>query len=329
MRHPRPRVVFVALAFVLSAVASACDRPHPPPPWHQEPGYRWRDLEVPRGEPGFTPIQGAKSGIQFQNTVSESSLVGNSILGEGAGVALGDVDGDGMTDVFLARSEGCSALYRNLGNWKFEDITKSAGVGACDRHSTGAAFADVDGNGTLDLVLLATTGPNAIFLNDGKGHFTEHRDLGLDPTGKGGTTVTMADVDGDGRLDMYVANYKAYNVDDSVPPQQRSYSQTVRQVAGGKYEVVPRFQRDYKLVLRPDMGGLRMSQRAAPDDYYHNDGRHFTRIPLTSGRFLDAQGKPLTEEPESFKHAAKIEDFNGERAPSRLKTKTSPPENSK
>ena len=42
-----------------------------------------------------------------------------------------------------------------------------------------APFADVDGDGDLDLILLATTGPNAIFINDGKGHFTEHRDLGL------------------------------------------------------------------------------------------------------------------------------------------------------
>lgn len=143
-------------------------------------------------------MESGTTGIRFENSVSDSLLLGNRILGQGAGVALGDVDGDGLVDVFLGRTEGCSALYKNLGNWKFEDITKSAGVGACDRHSTGAAFADVDGNGTLDLILLATRGPNAIFLNDGKGHFTEHHDLGLDTTGRGGTTVAMADVDGSG-----------------------------------------------------------------------------------------------------------------------------------
>ena len=137
----------------------------------------------------------------------------------------------------------------------------------------------------------------------------------IDPAGKGGTTVTMADVDGDGRLDLYVANYKAYTIDDSVPPQQRAFNQMVRQVGGGKYEIVPRFQRDYKLVMRPDMGGLRMTQRGAPDDFYHNDGQHFTRVPMTSGKFLDAQGKPLTEEPESFALGAKFVDLNGDGAP--------------
>ncbi|MGH7619381.1 MAG: FG-GAP-like repeat-containing protein, partial [Gemmatimonadaceae bacterium] len=169
----------------MSAATACSPTSAPPGPWHDAPGYRWRELTVHGAQPGFTPTSASKTGIQFTNTVSDSVLLGNRFLGQGAGVALGDVDGDGRVDVFLARTEGCSALFRNLGNWKFEDITKSAGVGACDRHSTGAAFADVDGDGDLDLILLSTRGPNAIFLNDGKGHFTEHRDLGLDSVGMG------------------------------------------------------------------------------------------------------------------------------------------------
>ncbi|MEP6620607.1 MAG: FG-GAP-like repeat-containing protein [bacterium] len=287
----------------------------PEPLWHQEAGYRWRELNVHKGEDGFTAMDGSSTGIRFENTVSDSILVGNRMLGQGAGVALGDVDGDGKVDVFLARTEGCSALYRNLGNWKFEDITKSAGVGACDRHSSGTAFADVDGNGTLDLILLSTTGPNAIFLNDGKGHFVEHRDLGLDPTGRGGTTVTMADVDGSGELALYVANYKPYSPVDTIPPQQRAPSQVVRQVAGGKYEVVPERRKDFKLVMRPDMGGLNMTMLGESDDFYMNKGGHFTRVPLTSDRFKDASGKPLATEPESFGLDARFVDLNGDGAP--------------
>ena len=163
----------------------------------------------------------------------------------------------------------------------------------CDRHSTGAAFADVDGDGDLDLVLLATNGPNAIFLNDGHGAFTEHRDLGLDSTGRGGTTLTMADVDGDGRLDLYVANYRHYSLEDSLPPQQRAFNQMVRQVAPGRYEIVPEFAKEYKLVMRPDMGGLKMSMRGDPDEFYRNDGAgRFSRVPFTSDRFKDANGQP-------------------------------------
>jgi hypothetical protein len=305
----------VAFVLLASCAAVAACGPKPVPPWHQETGYRWRELDVVGGTLGFTRMDASTTGIHFENTVSDSTLLRNRVLGQGAGVALGDVDGDGLVDVFLARTEGCSALYKNLGGWKFEDITKSAGVGACDRHSTGAAFADVNGDGSLDLILLATNGPNAIFLNDGHGHFTERRDLGLDPAGKGGTTVTMADVDGDGWLDMYVANYKPYSVEDSLSPQQRSFNQLVRQTGPNKYEVIPERRNDYRIVTRPDMGGMRLTTRGEPDDFYLNHGGHFERVPFTAGRFVDASGRKLTEEPESFGLDAKFVDLNGDGAP--------------
>jgi hypothetical protein len=304
----------VALAIFALSVAS-CSSSRPTPPWHQEAGYRWRDLDVPAGEAGFTSMEGSKTGITFANAVSDSVLLGNRMLGQGAGVALGDVDGDGMVDVFLAKTEGCSALYRNLGNWKFEDITKSAGVGACDRHSTGAAFADVDGNGTLDLILLSTTGPNVIYLGDGKGHFAEHRDLGLDTTGRGATTLTMADVDGSGHLALYVANYKPYSPVDTIPPQERAFNQLVRPTGPNQYAVVPEHAKDFKLVMRPDMGGLNMTMRGEPDDFYLFDNGKFKRIPLVSDRFRTALGAQLTEEPESFGLDAKFVDLNGDGAP--------------
>jgi hypothetical protein len=305
------------LAILTLAVAVACESPRPTPAWHQETGYRWRELDVPSsGTPGFTKLDPGKTGIHFENFVSDSTLLGNRILGQGAGTCIGDVDGDGRPDVFLARTEGSNTLYRNLGDWRFQDITDSARVGAADRFSTGCAFADVDGDGDLDLVLLATKGPNAIFLNDGHGRFTEHRDLGLDPTGKGGTTIAMADVDGSGRLALYVANYKPYSILDSLPPQQRAFNQMVRQVGPNKYEVAPEFRNDYKLVMRPDMGGLRITERGATDDFYTNDGHgHFSRVPFTSPTFRDAAGKPLTEEPESFALGAKLVDLNGDGAP--------------
>lgn len=296
---------------VFAALLGACREQTTTPAWHREAGYRWRDLIVPSGEPGFTQMQGRSSGIRFENEVSDSTLVGNRMLAQGAGVALGDVDGDGLADIFFAKTQGCSALYKNLGNWKFEDVTKAAGVGACDRHSTGAALVDIDGDGDLDLVLLATTGPNAIFVNDGKGHFTEHRDLGLDATGKGGTTITMADVDGDGYLDLYVANYKPYSVYDTIPPQERSFNQLVRQVGPGKFVVV-QHQKDYKIVNRPDMGGMNLTARGEPDDFYHNDHGKFARVPLTGGLFKDASGQPLAEDPESFTLGAKFADLNGD-----------------
>lgn len=298
-------------ALAIGVLAAACTGPEPR--WNQEQGYRWRPLAVRSGKAGFTSL--TTSGIQFQNTVSESALVGNRVLAQGAGVALGDIDNDGLVDVFLARTQGCNALYRNRGGWRFEDVAQRAGVAACDRHSSGAAFADVDGNGSLDLILLATTGPNAMFLNDGGGVFTERRDLGLDTVGRGGTTIAMADIDGDARLDLYVANYKAFSLDDSIPPQQRAFNQMVRQIGRDRFEVVPARRGDYKIVMRPDMGGLRMTARAEPDDFYRNDGSRFVRASVGSGRFLDANGKVLTEEPESFGLTARFADLDADGAP--------------
>ena len=259
-------------------------------------------------------MEGRRSGVTFQNEANDSILLGNRMLAQGGGVALGDVDGDGRPDVFLAKTQGCSKLYRNLGDWKFEDITERAGVSACDRHSSAAALADVDGDGDLDLVLLSTTGPNAIFINDGKGVFAEHRDLGLDATGRGGSAITMADVDGNGTLDMYVANYKPYSPIDTIPPEDRAQNRLVRKM-GDRYEVVPERQKDFKLVMRPDMGGLNLSMIGEPDDFYLNAGGHFTRVPLTASRFTDAAGKALAEEPQSFGLGAKFVDLNGDGAP--------------
>ena len=305
---------FAGIAALLTGLG-ACSRPTTPP-WQDGEGYRWRELSVTGRDAGFTRMKPGATNVEFANSVSDSALVANRMLAQGAGVALGDVDGDGLTDVFLARTEGCSALYRNLGDWTFEDITAAAGVGACTRNASGTAFADIDADGDLDLILLATTGPNAVFVNDGAARFTERRDLGLDSTGRGGTTVTMADVDGSGRLALYVANYKAYHLDDRVPPQQRAFNQVVRELGKGRYAIVPDFQRDYKLVIRPDMGGMRMTQRAEPDEFYQNDGAgSFSRVALTSGRFRDADGKAVTEASESFTLGARFADLNGDRAP--------------
>jgi len=261
-------------------------------------------------------VPGSRSGIEFQNTVSDSVLVGNRMLAQGAGTCLGDVDGDGLVDLFLARTEGANALYRNLGGWRFEEVTPRAGVAAADRFSTGCALADLEGDGDLDLVLLATLGPNAIFLNDGTGQFTEHgADLGLDVTGRGGTTIALADVDGNGTLDLYTANYKPYSPVDIISPQQRAPNQIVQQTGPTTYEVVPEHRQDFKLVMRPDMGGLNLTMRAEPDAFYLNEGGRFTAIPMPTDRFLAADGRPLDPAPESFALGARFADLNGDGIP--------------
>jgi hypothetical protein len=301
---------------LLALLIAACSRP-PDTSWQEGDGYRWRALDVPRrGTPGFTQLDTSRTRVGFINTVSESLLVRNRILAQGAGVCLGDVGGDGLADIFLARTEGPNVLYRNLGAWQFEEMP-NAGVAAPDRYSTGCALVDVDGDSDLDLILVALGGPNALFLNDGTGRFTEiAKESGLESTA-GSTSVAVADVDGDGHLDLYVVNYKAYTTLDRIPPQARSFDQVVREVAPRRFEVRERYRRDYKLVDREDLGGISLVQRADPDFFYRNDGKgRFIREPIAGNRrFTDEHGRPLTEEPEDFGLTAMFADLDADGAP--------------
>src|SRR6266581_3614236 len=301
----------LALAALITTACRPAQRTPADTAWHAADGYRWRQLPIPPAHaPGFTSLAPSRTGISFSNTVSDSLLVHNRQLAQGAGVCLADVDGDGRPDVFLARTEGPSVLYRNLGDWRFEDITASAGVAAPSRHATGCAFADVDGDGDQDLVLVSLGGGNSVFLNDGKGHFTEQS---LADTA-GSMTIAVADVDGDGDLDLYIANNKAYTTIDRIPPQERGFDRITRKLGPNRYEVREQYRRDYKVVNRADLGGYSLVQRADPDFFYRNDGKgHFTREPLAHNpRFTDETGRPLSEEREDFGLAAMFADLNGD-----------------
>ena len=262
-------------------VLAGCNRGSSPDTvWHDAGGYRWRALDVARGRgAGFTQLPPSRTGITFSNAVSDSLLVQNRQLAQGAGVCVSDVDGDGRPDVFLARTVGANALYRNLGDWRFEEIAARAGVAASGRFSTGCAFADVDGDHDADLILLSLGGPNALFVNDGTGRFSEQT-AGLTP-GAGSMTAAVADVDGDGDLDLYVANNKAYTTLDRISPPDRAFDRVTRQLGPNRYEVLARYRRDYKLVDRADLGGINLIQRADPDFFFLNDGHgRFVREPL-------------------------------------------------
>ena len=312
------RRAVVAAGLALVSLGSGCRRAAPPPePWHEDVGYRWRELHVPssRRGPGFTELPASRTGISFVDSVTLDSALWNRHLAQGGGVALGDVDGDGLPDIYLTSNEGSNALYRNLGDWRFEDITAKAGVAMTGRHSTGAVFADVDGDGDLDLLVSTLGGGVALFLNDGHGVFTERTtEAGL-ASHAASMTMTLTDVDGDGHLDLYVANYKTRSALDIYPPQERAFNQVVRQV-GQRFEVVPKFQKDYRVVDRPEYNLVSMQQRADPDAFYLNDGKgHFTFVPWTKGRFLDETGKPLAAAPEYFGLSAKFTDVDGDGAP--------------
>src|SRR5262249_17213291 len=153
------------------------------------------------------------TGIHFTNVLSDEAAGINTVRAIGSGLAAGDVDGDGWCDLYFCSVEGANALYRNLGNWKFEDVTASAGVACPGNQTTGRVFADIKCDGGLGLLVKSLGGGTRLFLNDGRGHFTEATQTGL--TRKfGATSMALADIDGNGTLDLYVANYATTKIED-------------------------------------------------------------------------------------------------------------------
>src|SRR4029077_13947657 len=197
------RVAVPLLLIVCTQYGCARESATPPVVWHDEGTYRWRELPVAPGHrAGFTELSAEELGIRFVDSVPEDSVLQNRNLALGSGVALGDIDGDGLVDIFLARVGGPSALYKNLGNWKFKDITRESGLELKGRNTLGASFVDSDGDGDLDLLVTSLGGPNGLFLNDGHGHFTEVTDAAGLSSHSGRTTATLAGVAGEGPPDF-------------------------------------------------------------------------------------------------------------------------------
>ena len=284
---------------------------HAAGPWMLHPGYREQRVapsDHGRPRPGFSNLPPASTGIRFTNVLSEAAVSQNHILENGSGVALGDVDGDGRCDVYFCRLEGPNVLYRNLGDWKFEDVTTTAGV-ACDgQHSTGAVFADVDGDGDLDLLVDAIGRGTRLFLNDGHGHFVEAAGSGLLSVG-GSHSLALADVEGDGDLDLYVANYRT----TSFKGATESSKVRLRNV-NGQLMVPP--ENAGQFLLARTAAGQALLEIGEPDVLYLNDGHgHFSPESWTGGRFRDEQGRALREPPRDWGLSAMFRDINGDGAP--------------
>jgi enediyne biosynthesis protein E4 len=131
----------------------------------------------------------------------------------GTGIAVADVDGDGFYDIYFVNQVGGNELWKNLGGGKFKNITKEAGVGLPGRISVTASFADIDNDGAQDLFVTTVLGGNALFKNDGHGHFTNiTKASGLDLVSHSSGAVFF-DYDNDGLLDLLVCNVGKYTSD--------------------------------------------------------------------------------------------------------------------
>ncbi len=236
----------------------------------------------------FTRLKAAETGIGFVNeNVDRDTL---SILDylyfyNGAGVAIGDINNDGLPDIYFTSNEGGNKLYLNKGNFTFEDITAAAGVGGHADWTTGVTMADVNGDGLLDIYVCAVgdfdprdhngdthlyfrNSRNQLFINNGPppGYrggpyvptFTESAaKYGLDIKGYN-TQAVFFDYDKDGDLDLFVLQHSTHQTDAYGPTSLRE-----------KYS--------------PESGGK----------LYRNDGGHFTDVTRESGIYSSALGYGL------------------------------------
>ncbi|HUS35175.1 MAG TPA: VCBS repeat-containing protein [Verrucomicrobiae bacterium] len=266
------------------------------------------------GKTGFSLIDVAKAGVTFTNRLNIEAAYDNHLRLNGAGVAAGDVDGDGRIDLFFCGIESGCALFRNRGQWRFEDITAAAGVACVGQVSAGAMFVDLDGDGDLDLLVTSYGAGVRVFINDGKGKFTLDSHSGA-PNQFGVTTLAAADIDGNGTLDIYVTTYSARSLADEPNTRFRvemvNGRPTVASVNG-----VPATSPGLtnRFWLDPVTNTIR--ENGEPDFLYLNDGHgKLTPIPWTGGAFLDENGKALTEPPRDWGLSVMMRDMNGDGAP--------------
>ena len=162
----------------------------------------------------FTDQQPA-SGITFANHMTEDSGRSEKAIhyDHGCGVAVADVDGDGLEDLYFGNQIGGNQLWRNLGNGRFENITDRAGVAVADRVSVGVAFADLDNDGDPDLVVSTVRAGNLLFENLGGGRFRDVSAAAGWNTHWHSSGVVVLDFNHDGRPDILITSIGRYTTD--------------------------------------------------------------------------------------------------------------------
>lgn len=217
------------------------------------------------------------TGINFVNTLSVENQIKYAY--NGAGVAAGDYDADGLVDIYLVSEETPSRLYRNLGGLRFEDVTEQAGLldtTGPGGFGIGAYFADIDDDGDLDLFRTNWETSNRLFRNNGNGTFSDiTQEAGVVYAG-GSTTATFADYDRDGDLDFFVATYRPDAIENQTEPLQL-------QMVDGQI-VVPDTLKDRLVMIESDQGGGRLRELGERDLLYRNDGNGvFTEVAQQAG----------------------------------------------
>lgn len=218
------RVGLWAGAIVITALAPAAEAPGGISEQPLAP------LSGPRGATMFKTLSAQDTGIVSENSYSDPRMWAErhrelEVGAVGTGVAIGDYDNDGRPDIFVVSKTEGGHLFRNLGGWKFEDVTQKAGVGdhgdAAGIWKQGVTFADVNNDGWLDIYVCRFGAPNLLYINQGNGTFKEEaaaRGLAVNDSS---VMAAFCDYDRDGYLDVFI---QTNLLDGNTHPQgQRNY----------------------------------------------------------------------------------------------------------
>jgi hypothetical protein len=167
----------------------------------------------------FKNVNPTQSKVTFQNDIIETedlNILDYLYFYNGGGVAIGDINKDGLPDIFFSGNQVKNKLYLNKGNLEFEDITDKAGVDGDSSWNTGAIMGDINGDGLLDIYVCAVVGINGfkgyneLYINNGDETFTESaQEYGLD-FDTYSSTAALLDFDLDGDLDIYLLNHAVH-----------------------------------------------------------------------------------------------------------------------
>ncbi|WP_198315850.1 VCBS repeat-containing protein [Chitinophaga tropicalis] len=174
----------------------------------------------------FQQLPSKTTNIKFSNTLNETeklNVLAYEYFYNGGGVAVGDINNDGLQDLFFTANMSSNKLYLNQGNLKFKDITKDAGKGLEGKAGgwkTGVTMADVNGDGLLDIYVCYSGKKsddlrrNQLFINQGDAKFVEKaKEYGLDDPGYS-TNAVFFDYDNDGDMDMFLLNHNVIKIDN-------------------------------------------------------------------------------------------------------------------
>jgi enediyne biosynthesis protein E4 len=163
--------------------------------------------------PVFSKLSSEQTGVKFTNTVTNSkdfNILTYRNYYNGGGVAIGDINNDGLSDVFFTANMSSNKLYLNKGGMTFEDISEKAGIVSNDNWSTGVVMVDINNDNLLDIYVCnagfinGVVPKNKLYINNGNLTFTEKaNEYGLDESGYT-THAAFFDYDGDGDLDAYI-----------------------------------------------------------------------------------------------------------------------------